>query len=60
MELGASSVDIAVRSWVKTPDYWQVRSDLLEKIKRTLEGAGLSIPYPQRDIHIVSSVSNNG
>jgi small conductance mechanosensitive channel len=60
MELGASSVDIAVRSWVKTPDYWQVRSDLLEKIKRTLEGAGLSIPYPQRDIHIVRSVSNNG
>ena len=59
MDLGASSVDIAVRVWVATSDYWQVRSDLLEKIKLALEGAGLSIPYPQRDIHIVSSVSSN-
>lgn len=59
MELGASSVDIAVRVWVATSDYWNVRSDLIERIKRTLEGAGLSIPYPQRDVHIVSSVSGN-
>ena len=59
MELGASSVDIAVRVWVATSDYWQVRSDLLEKIKTTLEGAGLSIPYPQQDVHIVSSVAGN-
>jgi small-conductance mechanosensitive channel len=34
-----------------------VRSDLLEQIKLALEGAGLSIPYPQQDVHIVSSVS---
>ena len=53
-ELGESSVDIAVRPWVKSPDYWAVRSDLLENIKRALEHAGLSIPYPQRDLHIVS------
>ena len=59
MELGASSVDIAVRVWCATSDYWQVRSDLLEKIKTTLEGAGLSIPYPQQDVHIVSSVAGN-
>jgi small conductance mechanosensitive channel len=59
MELGASSVDIAVRVWVATADYWNVRSDLLESIKKALEGAGLSIPYPQRDIHIVSSVNGN-
>lgn len=59
MELGASSVDIAVRIWVATSDYWQVRSDMLEKIKVTLEGAGLSIPYPQQDVHIVSSVAGN-
>lgn len=57
MELGASSVDIAVRAWCSTSDYWQVRSDLLEKIKTTLESAGLSIPYPQQDLHIVSSVA---
>ena len=53
-ELGESSVDIAVRPWVKSTDYWAVRSDLLENIKRALEHAGLSIPYPQRDLHIVS------
>jgi small conductance mechanosensitive channel len=58
MELGASSVDIAVRVWVASGDYWQVRSDLLEQIKLALEGAGLSIPYPQQDVHIVSSVSS--
>ena len=59
MELGASSVDIAVRVWCATSDYWQVRSDMLEKIKTTLESAGLSIPYPQQDVHIVSTVSGN-
>ena len=47
-------VDIAVRPWVKSADYWAVRSDLLERIKRALEQAGLSIPYPQRDLHVVS------
>ena len=54
VELGESSVDIAVRPWVKSSDYAQVRSDLLEHIKRALENAGLSIPYPQRDLHIVT------
>lgn len=53
-ELGESSVDIAVRPWVKSADYWAVRSDLLENIKRALDSAGLSIPYPQRDLHIVN------
>lgn len=53
-ELGESSVNIAVRPWVQCDDYWAVRSDLLENIKRALEHAGLSIPYPQRGLHIVS------
>jgi small conductance mechanosensitive channel len=57
-ELGESSVDIAVRPWVHSDDYWPVRSDLLEGIKQVLEGAGLSIPYPQRDLHIVDRVSS--
>jgi small conductance mechanosensitive channel len=60
MELGESSVDIAVRPWVASADYWQVRSDLLEQIKVSLENAGLSIPYPQRDLHIVEQVSASG
>ncbi|MCZ6475814.1 MAG: mechanosensitive ion channel [Gammaproteobacteria bacterium] len=57
VELGESSVDIAVRPWVKSSDYSQVRSDLLEHIKRALENAGLSIPYPQRDLHIVTQAN---
>ncbi len=50
--LGDSSVNIAVRSWVKIPDYWPTHFDLHEKIKVTLEQSGLSIPFPQRDLHI--------
>lgn len=50
--LGDSSVDLAVRCWTKTGEYWDVRSDLLQNIKTELEGAGISIPFPQRDVHI--------
>lgn len=57
LELGESSVDFAVRPWVKTSDYWATRGDLLEKIKSVLDENGLSIPYPQRDIHLVSQVA---
>ena len=59
LELGASSVDIAVRPWVASADYWAVRADMLERIKLALEANGLSIPYPQRDLHIVSSVTSS-
>lgn len=52
LELGASSVDFAVRPWSKTEDYWSVRSDILETAKVELEKAGCSIPYPQTDLHI--------
>jgi len=52
MELGASSVDLAVRPWVNSADYWLVRSDLLESIKAAFDANGISIPYPQQDIHI--------
>ncbi len=57
LELGASSVDFAVRPWVASADYWATRADVLEKIKNALEENGLSIPYPQRDVHIVSTVA---
>ncbi len=59
VELGESSVDIAVRSWVMSSDYAQVRSDLLEHIKRALENAGLSIPYPQREVHVTHQGSGD-
>lgn len=51
-ELGESSVDLAVRPWVSSADYWNVRSDLLETIKREFDAKGISIPYPQRDVHL--------
>ncbi len=57
-ELGDSSVNIIVRPWVKPSDYWAVYWDTLEKSKFELEAAGLSIPYPQRDIHMIPAESN--
>jgi small conductance mechanosensitive channel len=50
--LGESSVDFVVRPWVKSADYWNVRFDLIEKIKKRFDADGLSIPYPQRDVHV--------
>ena len=51
-ELGESSIDLAVRPWVNSVDYWNVRSDLLETIKHEFDAKGISIPYPQRDVHM--------
>lgn len=56
LELADSSVNFAVRPWVNKDDYWAVRSDVLEKIKEGLEGNGLSIPYPQRDLHLIGQL----
>ncbi len=47
-----SSVDWIVRPWVKTEDYWGVYWDLTEKIKRRFDEEGITIPYPQRDVHL--------
>lgn len=51
-DLGASSVDLAVRPWVNTEDYWAVRGDLIEAIKGTFDAKGISFPYPQQDVHV--------
>lgn len=59
MELADSSVNFAVRPWVKTADYWGVRSELLESLKAELEAAGCSIPYPQRDVHMFKTESGD-
>lgn len=50
-ELADSSVNFVVRAWVKTPDYWSVKFDLTENIKITFDKEGISIPFPQRDVH---------
>ena len=51
-ELADSSVNLVFRPWVKTEDYWAVRFDLTEKIKTSLDAAGISIPFPQQDVHL--------
>jgi small conductance mechanosensitive channel len=56
-EMGASSIDFVVRPWVKVADYWDVRFALVEKLKVTLEENGLSIPFPQHDVHIRTAVA---
>lgn len=51
-ELGASSVDFIVRAWVVTGDYWKVKWDMNERVKETFDAQGISIPYPQMDVHV--------
>ena len=50
-ELADSSVNFNVRPWCATADYWGVYGDVHEKIKLTFDAEGISIPYPQMDIH---------
>ncbi|MCH2232112.1 MAG: mechanosensitive ion channel [Crocinitomicaceae bacterium] len=51
-ELGDSSVNITVRAWCKTEDYWGVFFDMNERVYKEFEAAGLAIPFPQMDVHI--------
>jgi len=53
-ELGDSSVNFVVRPWVKSADYWDAYFDITTKVKLALDEKGISIPYPQRDIHLKS------
>jgi small conductance mechanosensitive channel len=50
--LGDSSVDFATRVWVKSGDYWNVFFDTTEKVKKAFDGEGISIPFPQQDVHL--------
>jgi len=50
-ELADSSVNFVVRAWVKSGDYWGVYFDTLEKVKLVFDEKGISIPYPQLDVH---------
>lgn len=52
VELAESSVNIAVRPWVKTSDYGGVKSDYLEAAKGALEAEGISLPYPHRELYV--------
>ncbi len=58
MELGDNAVIIKLRAWTESGDYWATVWDLNKAIKNELQAAGYSIPFPQRDIHIVSGGDN--
>lgn len=51
-QLGDSSVNFIVRPWVKTPDYWDVYWDLTRQVKERFDAEGVTIPFPQRDVHV--------
>jgi small conductance mechanosensitive channel len=51
-ELADSSVNLVVRPWCKASDYWQVYFDITEQAKVNLEDNGITIPFPQRDVHL--------
>lgn len=51
-ELADSSVNLVVRPWCKVSDYWKVYFDITETAKAALEANGVTIPFPQRDVHL--------
>jgi small conductance mechanosensitive channel len=51
-ELGDSSVNFVVRPWTKTADYWNVKFDLTEAIKKRFDKEGITFPFPQQDVHL--------
>jgi len=50
--LGDSSVNLICRPWSKTGDYWDVYWDLTRQVKETFDAEGITIPFPQRDVHV--------
>ena len=57
-ELADSSVNFVVRPWVNSADYWGVMFDTTETVKLRFDAEGISIPYPQMDIHQYKHESN--
>ncbi len=51
-ELGDSSVNLLVRPWVATSDYWTTRREITRELKEAFDKEGISIPFPQRDVHL--------
>ena len=51
--LGESSVDFVVRPWARTSDYWTVYWDITRAVKKRFDAEGISIPFPQRDVHLI-------
>jgi small conductance mechanosensitive channel len=53
--LGESSVDLTVRAWTKSGDLWPFYWDMHEKVKKAFDAEGISIPFPQRDVHMIKT-----
>ena len=58
VELADSSVNFAVRPWANTPDYWDVYFDVTRSIKEEFDKEGISIPFPQADVHVFQESAN--
>ena len=58
LNLGESSVDFAVRPYAKVEDYWDVHFSCYKDVKMALDANGITIPFPQRDIHIIEKNKN--
>lgn len=52
LELGDSSVNFAVRPYIRVEDYWPVHFDITEQVKLRFDAEGISIPFPQQDVHL--------
>lgn len=58
--LADSSVNIVCRPWAKTTDWWAVKTAVTREVKRRFDQAGISIPFPQQDIHVYSTDASKG
>lgn len=54
-ELADNSVNLILRPWCKASDYWTLKWDLTEEIKTRFDKEGISIPFPQREVHVISN-----
>jgi small conductance mechanosensitive channel len=57
-ELADSSVNFVCRPWVRTEDYWDVYWDLTRTVKERFDKEGISIPFPQRDVHLIQKIAD--
>ncbi|RMJ03150.1 Small-conductance mechanosensitive channel [Marinobacter litoralis] len=53
--LGDSSVNLTVRAWTKAGDLWPFNWDMQERVKKAFDAEGISIPFPQRDVHMIKA-----
>ncbi len=56
-ELADSSVNLVIRLWCKSADYWPLKFDMTKALKQRMDAEGISIPYPQRTLHVVGSAA---